>query len=234
MSGKKYLLFVLLLITVFVLTGCFKRKPQAEIDAAEASMKGLEATKDCAPETYMSAKTMMERAQALLKEERYDEAKNSLLAARNLAKKAKAECEKKKKEEEEAAKLKKDVEEQPVAREIEVPKGPKEMVIVYFAFNESTITDEAQAALANNAEFLRQKDTVRVRLGGHCDSRGSTEYNLALGERRAMSVKNYMVKLGISPDRLKIISYGEESPAYFEESEDAWAKNRRAEFLEIK
>ena len=136
MFGKKYLLFVLLLITVFVLAGCFKRKPQAEIDAAEASMKGLEATKDCAPETYQSAKTMMERAQALLKEERYDEAKTSLLAARELAKKAKAECEKKKKEEKRQKKLNKKL-----ADNVENSDSPNENVETSENQDESTDGD---------------------------------------------------------------------------------------------
>ena len=82
-------MFALLLL---VDSGCARRIPQAEIDAAENAMADIESTKDCAPESYLAAKTMMDQAQALLKEKRYDEAKTKFLAAKNLAAKAKAEC----------------------------------------------------------------------------------------------------------------------------------------------
>ena len=216
-----------------LVAGCPKQIPQPEIDAAEQAMADIEDTKDCAPETYQAAKTMMERARALLKEERYEEAKTALIAAKRLAEKARQECDEKKKAELAA---KKEPEPEPVAKEVEIEKdtGPDRMVTVYFGFNDASLTDESRTALNNNAEYLRNHEGVRIQVEGHCDSRGSTEYNLALGERRAMAVRKYLVKLGVNPTRLEIISYGEERPVDPAQNEEAWSQNRRAEFMELK
>jgi len=227
---------ILPICCVFVLAGlvagCPKQIPQPEIDAAEQAMADIEDTKDCAPETYQAAKTMMERARALLKEERYEEAKTALIAAKRLAEKARQECDEKKKAELAA---KKEPEPEPVAKEVEIEKtGPDRMVTVYFGFNEATLTDETRTGLNNNAEYLRNHEGQRIQIEGHCDSRGSTEYNLALGERRAMAVRKYLVKLGVDPKRLEIISYGEERPVDPAQNEDAWTQNRRAEFMELR
>lgn len=221
------------LVLAGLVAGCPKQIPQPEIDAAEQAMADIEDTKDCAPETYQAAKTMMERARALLKEERYEEAKTALIAAKRLAEKARRECDEKKKAELAA---KKEPEPEPVAKEIEIEKdtGPDRMVTVYFGFNEANLTDESRTALNNNAEYLRNHEGVRIQVEGHCDSRGSTEYNLALGERRAMAVRKYLVKLGVNPTRLEIISYGEERPVDPAQNEEAWSQNRRAEFMELK
>jgi peptidoglycan-associated lipoprotein len=230
---KRILTLCGLLALAVLIAGCPKNIPQPEIDAAEQAMADIESTKDCAPETYQAAKTMMDKARALLKEERYEDAKTALIAAKQLAEKARKECEEKK-----AAELaaKKEPEPEPVAKEIEIEKdtGPDRMVTVYFGFNEASLTDETRTALNNNAEFLRHHEGQRIQVEGHCDSRGSTEYNLALGERRAMAVRKYLVKLGVNPTRLEIISYGEERPADPSQSEEAWSQNRRAEFMELK
>ena len=125
---------------------------------------------------------------------------------------------------------------EPDAKEITVEKtasGPDSLVTVHFGFNDSSLSDEARSAMSSNAEYLGIHKKMRVQIEGHCDERGSTEYNLSLGERRAMSVKNYLVKLGVEPNRLEIISYGEERPAETGASEDVWAQNRRAEFREL-
>ena len=230
---KRILLACSVLALAALVAGCPKNIPQPEIDAAEQAMADIESTKDCAPETYQAAKTMMDKARALLKEERYEEAKTALIAAKQLAEKARRECDEKK-----AAELaaQKEPEPEPVAKEIEIEKdtGPDRMVTVYFGFNEATLTDEARTALNNNAEYLRNHEGQRIQVEGHCDSRGSTEYNLALGERRAMAVRKYLVKLGVNPKRLEIISYGEERPVDPGQTEDAWSQNRRAEFMELK
>jgi peptidoglycan-associated lipoprotein len=222
------------LVAAVLFAGCPKQIPQPEIDAAEQAMADIEDTKDCAPETYQAAKTMMDRARALLKEERYEEAKTALIAAKRLAEKARRECDEKKKAEELAAQQQPEPE--PVVKEVEIEKapGPDRMVTVYFGFNEATLTDEARTALNNNAEYLRNNEGQRVQVEGHCDSRGSTEYNLSLGERRAMAVRKYLVKLGVDPKRLEIISYGEERPVDPAQNEDAWSQNRRAEFTELR
>lgn len=101
---------------------------------------------------------------------------------------------------------------------------------VYFDYDAFTLSPEARRALERNAAWLKANPTVKVTVEGHCDERGSDEYNLALGERRALAVKNYLVTLGISEDRLAAVSYGEERPAAAGHDETAWAKNRRGEF----
>lgn len=101
---------------------------------------------------------------------------------------------------------------------------------IYFGFDQFTISDEARATLANNAEYLKANPGLNIRIEGHCDERGSDEYNLALGERRANAAKSYLVSLGIAPNRLNIISFGEEMPLTVGSDESAWSQNRRAEF----
>jgi peptidoglycan-associated lipoprotein len=101
---------------------------------------------------------------------------------------------------------------------------------VYFAYNQFLLEDQARATLEQNAAYLRKNPGVKAVIEGHCDERGSDEYNLALGERRAMAARNYLVSLGIAAERLAIISYGEEQPLVAGGGEEAWAKNRRAEF----
>jgi peptidoglycan-associated lipoprotein len=102
---------------------------------------------------------------------------------------------------------------------------------VFFEFDAYTLTPEAREILARNAEWLRQNPAARLTIEGNCDERGSDEYNLALGQRRAEAVKNYLVSLGIAEERLNSASYGEERPAVAGSDESAWSQNRRAEFL---
>ncbi len=101
---------------------------------------------------------------------------------------------------------------------------------IYFDFDRSEIKPEAEQTLKKKAQWLKKNPEYAVRIEGHCDERGTNEYNLALGERRANAAKNYLMSLGISKDRITTISYGEERPADPRHNEDAWAKNRRDEF----
>ena len=101
---------------------------------------------------------------------------------------------------------------------------------VLFEFDKSHLTSEARDTLADNATWLRDHSGVKVRIEGHADERGSVEYNLALGERRAMRVRSYLISLGIDSSRIFTISFGEERPKARGHNERAWAKNRRAEF----
>jgi peptidoglycan-associated lipoprotein len=99
---------------------------------------------------------------------------------------------------------------------------------VFFAFDRSDITPEAQQILARQADWLRRYPNVTVTIEGHCDERGTREYNLALGERRAQAAKNVLVAMGIPAARISTISYGKERPAVVGSSEEAYAQNRRA------
>jgi peptidoglycan-associated lipoprotein len=101
---------------------------------------------------------------------------------------------------------------------------------IYFEFDKSTLTSEAKDDLMQKAEWLKAHPHAKVLIEGHCDERGTNEYNLALGDRRAEAVKTFLINLGTSPLRLDSISYGEERPADFGHGEVSWAKNRRAHF----
>jgi len=104
----------------------------------------------------------------------------------------------------------------------------------FFDFNKSDIRDDAREALTKDAEFLRSYPDVKVSIEGHCDERGSTEYNLGLGSRRAEAAKNYLVSLGISADRMTTMSWGKEHPFCTEHTEECWQQNRRAHFVMAK
>jgi peptidoglycan-associated lipoprotein len=101
---------------------------------------------------------------------------------------------------------------------------------IYFAFDRSELSDQARQTLAEKAELLKAHPALTLLIEGHCDERGTNEYNMALGERRARAAYEYLVLLGIETGRLTIISYGEEYPAVPGSGEEAWAKNRRDEF----
>jgi peptidoglycan-associated lipoprotein len=101
----------------------------------------------------------------------------------------------------------------------------------FFDFDKADIRDDAREALARTAEFLRTHPQIRVTVEGHCDERGSTEYNLALGDRRAQAVRQFLISLGVSPDRLETVSWGKERPFCTESSEDCWQQNRRGHFV---
>lgn len=101
---------------------------------------------------------------------------------------------------------------------------------IYFDYDSSSLRPDAIATLQKNADKIKQVPGVIIQLAGHCDERGTQEYNLALGERRALAVRDYLIKLGIPGERLVTISYGEEFPADPGHDESAWAKNRRVEF----
>jgi len=102
----------------------------------------------------------------------------------------------------------------------------------FFEFNKSDIRPDARDALTKTAEFLRSYPQVRVTIEGHCDERGSTEYNLGLGERRAQAAKNYLISLGIQAERMETVSWGKERPFCSEHTEECWQQNRRAHFVQ--
>jgi len=99
---------------------------------------------------------------------------------------------------------------------------------VYFGYDRYDLTPDARATLEKQAAWLQKYPSVRVRVGGHCDERGTEEYNLALGARRAAAAKEYLVSLGVPASRIETISYGKERPIDARSTEDAWSKNRNA------
>ena len=102
--------------------------------------------------------------------------------------------------------------------------------MIHFDYDKYFIRDDMKPILERNATYLKKWRSVRILIEGHCDERGTEEYNLALGERRAKAALDYLVSLGISADRLKTISYGKSQPVDPRHNEDAWYKNRRSQF----
>ena len=120
------------------------------------------------------------------------------------------------------------VEEKKVTEEkpVEIKLGP-----IYFDFDRYFIRQDAKEALNQNAQLLKDNPQVKIRIEGNCDERGTVEYNLALGEKRARSAMDYLVNLGVDPSRISIISYGKEKSLYPGSNEEAWSKNRRDDFV---
>ncbi len=104
---------------------------------------------------------------------------------------------------------------------------------IYFDYDQADIRPDQRGTLQANAQYLRDNTNFRLLIGGHCDERGTREYNMALGEQRASATMQYMVSLGVPRNRIEIISYGEEQPSSDGATESAWAQNRRAQFQAI-
>jgi len=116
----------------------------------------------------------------------------------------------------------KNINEGQIVQEVEVQDR------VFFGYNSATISGDAQKVLDTQIEWLKSSPEIKITIEGHCDERGTREYNIALGEKRAVSTKNYLVSGGVSSSRIQVISYGKERPAYVGSSEDIYSKNRRA------
>jgi peptidoglycan-associated lipoprotein len=121
---------------------------------------------------------------------------------------------------------------------VEQPKGPTDAELwdrgvhdAYFDLDKADIRADARAALSKTADFLKAYPQLKVTIEGHCDERGSTEYNLSLGDRRASAVKQYILSLGIAADRISTVSYGKEKPFCMESNESCWQQNRRGHFV---
>ncbi|MCJ7563425.1 MAG: peptidoglycan-associated lipoprotein Pal [Candidatus Aminicenantes bacterium] len=120
-----------------------------------------------------------------------------------------------------------------MARSLDQINREKPLLMIHFDYNEYSIREDAKPVLEADAAWLKKFKTAKLLIEGHCDERGTEDYNLALGEKRAKSTFDYLVSLGISGDRIKTISYGKSQPLDMGNDEAAWQKNRRAQFLII-
>jgi len=109
----------------------------------------------------------------------------------------------------------------------------KPLATIYFDYDKALIRDDARPVLETNASWLTKFKTIKIRIEGHCDERGTEEYNMALGEKRAKATMDYLANLGIAAGRMEVISYGKSQPVDPGHGETAWQKNRRAQFLVI-
>ena len=234
--GNSHLQFSVL-ATCFALLmsiGCGGR-PIQEMAAAETALANAALAKKCAPEEYRAAQRMYAKAEKYVKEEQYAKAEAAAKAAEKLAKKAeqkalarREECLKAPappaEEDKTAVTTPEDANTRPING------ADQDLAAVYFKFNAFKLSPESRNVISANAERLRAQNYSRVQVAGHCDARGSTEYNLALGEKRALAARQYLISLGIAKDRVEMMSYGEEQLVDYGESEAAHARNRRAEF----
>jgi peptidoglycan-associated lipoprotein len=219
-------------ICVMFVLGCGGR-PTEVLKSAESALSGASLAKKCAPEEYSAAEKMFARAQKLADEEKYDEAEQAGLAAAKLAKAAaeKAEARKEECERPKADTVSTESFVESGAEEVAEAEVTGDMETVYFAFNASALSEASKAKMERNTARIKQLEPAKKTvIEGHCDSRGSTEYNLALGEKRAFAAKSYLVELGADADRLVIMSYGEERLDDYEDNEKAHTRNRRVEF----
>ncbi len=243
---------IFLTVALFMV-GCAS-SPKDEIGAAEAALRAARDARaqDCAPKQFQSAEEMMAATYRYDDAEEFDKAKDAAITAKELAEVAKKEAESGNCDPAAAAAsgdANRDgllldgraLSEEQVNQEIAATKtgegalGEGTLVRglkpVFFAFDQANLTEEAIAIVTENAEWLQDRPTVNVQIEGHTDDRGTAEYNLALGERRAKAVREAMKRLGIEETRIAVISYGEEMPVDPDGNEAAWAQNRRAEFV---
>jgi peptidoglycan-associated lipoprotein len=116
-------------------------------------------------------------------------------------------------------------------KSLEQLNAEKPLGEVFFDLDESSIRDDARPVLQRNADWMKRWTSTQVTVEGHCDSRGSAEYNLALGTRRSTSVKDYLVNLGVPANRITVVTKGKEQPVCTEENESCWQQNRRGHFI---
>jgi len=201
------------LSSIFLLSSCAKKQVITEEKIVKAPPK--EAAK--VEEEKPVAKEMKE-AKEEEEVKRAEKAKIEKLKELEMTKKREAEAKAK-------------VDEEKARQERRVAKVEAESI--YFDFDKSFIRLEYRSVLKEKAVFLKDNPGIHIRIEGNCDERGTSEYNLALGERRANSAAKFLVSLGISPDRIETISYGEERPLAVGSGEGAWAQNRRDDFVVI-
>ncbi len=182
-------------------------------------LPGLMLTVSCAKKTVKTDESAMAAPEETASQAQQEQSQEEMVQ------KQKADMEKKREMEAEK------IAQQEAERQAMLARQRFESENIYFEFDSSALLTAAQDTLKRKAEYLREHPDARVTIEGYCDERGTEEYNLALGDRRATSAKSFLVDLGISPSRLTTISYGEERPLDPRHNEEAWAKNRRCEFV---
>ena len=208
------------------------QKPDLELSAAQSAINSAQRAEKCAKQIFRAAQKVMAEANKLAEDGEHEKAREKALEAENLAQQALNASPPGCDQESEAV-----VETSPSPRSVnpDTTDAANNMDLgetletIYFDYNQSHIREDSKAVLTKIAEIMSSSGEDNLEIEGHCDSRGSTEYNLHLGERRARAVRKYLVTQGVSPNRLQIISYGEERPIDLGETESAHQKNRRAE-----
>jgi peptidoglycan-associated lipoprotein len=207
MIKKSFSIFILILCLGLFLVGCPKKTVVVNRDrpSVQRSEEARRLEAERAAREAREAQELKERELARIKEEEAKMAQGRELEKSLVAKK-----------------------ERGIEGEVFESKLLKD---IYFGYDKYEIRREDEEILKENAAFLKKNPKMKIQIEGHCDERGTAEYNLALGERRANHTKKYLVSLGITSDRISTISYGEERPLDPSDNEEAWAKNRRAHIV---
>jgi len=234
-NNVKYLLaimFIVFSVSIFI-NSCAPKKPK--VDQAAIMKEQQRAAEEKRLKAEEEERRKFDEAMKAEQKRKAEEEKRLKAEEEERRKFDEAMKAEQKRKAEEEAKLKAEEEEEikpQIAREAETKVVPQ-LDDIHFDFDKSDIRTDGREILQKNADWLQNNPDIKIQIEGHCDERGTAEYNLALGERRAMSTKKYLISLGISADRIYTISYGEELPIDPNHSEDSWAKNRRAHFLVI-
>jgi peptidoglycan-associated lipoprotein len=225
-------LFFAVLIVGSVFSGCAK-PPKAERELAEKAFRDAAVGKDCDKENYLAAEELLNKAREEVNKKNYAKAKELFKAVKEKSdaivkyyQENPDECLPKKKEKKKAEKEIEEIEDPALDPELDFP-------VVHFEFNEYAIRSEDLSKVDLIARWMKNFPERVVRIEGHADERGSIDYNMSLGEKRADEVKKRLLQAGIDSKRVKIVSYGEERPVDPGSNESAWFKNRRAEFKRV-
>ena len=258
---KKVIGLLAVVIFVFVTNGCQKR-PDKEIAEAEKALEAAKdvGAPEYAPKEFKSAEDMMAETYKLVDAKKYKDAKEAAITTKELANIARLKALERKKNAASQGNQQKGVSgnqsyssagtlsAQPVTGEalneeiqaskvgtgglgegVRITKLPS----IHFAFDSYRIREQDKKILEQIAQWLKTHPTVKIRIEGNTDERGTEEYNMALGEKRAKAARDYLIMLGVDPSRLSIVSYGEDNPVDPGHNEEAWAKNRRDDFVII-
>lgn len=215
------ILFLVLVVFLAFASGCAK-KPDEELSSAEAALKAAQdaGAQELAPEEYKSAEELIERAKDLISQGKYKEARELLTQARAKAEEARSKAEFAK-QEQELEKLRRGV---PEVTGLGIQD-------IFFDFDRYNIRSDARPVLDQNAQILTNNPNISVVIEGYCDIRGTDEYNLVLGQRRAESARDFLLRLGISSSRIHAVSRGETTQWAEGTTEDAYQQNRRVHFI---
>lgn len=240
---KQFFNFFAVAVFVFtVLCSCAGNPPKDERELAEKAFADAEIGKDCDREDYLAAEELLRQAREEINNKNYDKAKELFNAVKaksdsiaEYVKKNPDKClpekDAKGNGEDDGTIKEENVDSADAADAAADPKNPEmDFQVVHFEYNQYAVLEEDLPKIELMAQWMMNFPERVVRIEGHADERGSNDYNLSLGEKRALEVKNKLIQAGIDGERIKIVSYGEELPVDPASNEEAWFKNRRAEF----
>ncbi len=262
MKRKLLFLLVAVILGVMFASGCQKR-PDKEIAEAEKALEAAKeaGAPQYAPKEFKSAEDMMAETYKLVDAKKYKDAREAAITTKELADVARMKALQRKQELEKEQRNKQQMKQkesypgtatlapgavtgEALNEEIQQSKVGTgalgegvtitKLPPIHFDFDKYNIREQDKKILQQIADWLKKHPTVRIRIEGHTDERGTEEYNMALGEKRAKAARDYLIMLGIDPSRIEIVSFGEEDPVDPRHNEEAWAKNRRDEFVIIK